>query len=193
MPKVMVLLGSAREGRAADNVLKQLQVELDKHTDITWEVIDPVTLNLPFFNEAASPMAIDNYGAEYKNPNGKAWADKVESFDGYIMVTPEYNHGYPAIIKNAIDWVGAKRWAGKPVTFVSYGAVSGGIRAVEQLRQVVIELRSIPLHHAVHIPHVYAAFNEAGEWNEQNKAHQDAFAPMIEELKTSLGVTKEIK
>ncbi len=186
MPKVMVLLGSARKGRAADNIMKQLQVELDKHTDVKWEVVDPVELDLPFYDEPMPPMAIDNHFGEYSNPKGKAWADKVESFDGYIMVTPEYNHGYPAILKNAIDWVSEKRWEGKPVTFVSYGAVSGGIRAVEQLRQVVIELRTIPLHDAVHIPHVYAAFNQSGEWNEQNKRHQDAFAPMISELKAAL-------
>lgn len=186
MPKVMVLLGSARVGRAADGVLNKLRVELDKHSDIEWEVVDPVTLDLPFFNEPNSPMAIDSGRAKYENPKGKAWAEKVESFDGFILLTPEYNHGYPAIIKNALDWAGAKRWGGKPVTFVSYGAVSGGIRAVEQLRQVVIELRAIPLHDAVHIPHVYAAFNEDGEWNEENKKHQDAFAPMIAELKSAL-------
>ncbi len=181
MPKVMVLLASARKGRAADNVLSQLQVELAKHTDIKWEAVDPVTLDLPFFDEPLSPMAIDNGAGDYQNPKGKAWAEKVESFDGYIIVTPEYNHGYTAILKNALDWAGAKRWKGKPVTFVSYGATSGGIRAVEQLRQVIIELRAIPLHDAVHIPHVYAAFNEDGEWNDER--YQDAFAPMLDELK----------
>ncbi len=188
MNKVMVLLGSARKGRAADNVIKQLQVELDKHTDIEWEVVDPVTLDLPFFDEPNSPMAIDNGRAEYENPKGKAWAEKVEGFDGYILVTPEYNHGYSAILKNALDWAGAKRWRGKPVAFISYGAVSGGIRAVEQLRQVVLELRMHPLHDAVHLPHVYAAFNEEGEWNEENKGRQDAFVPMITELKDYLEV-----
>lgn len=186
MPKVMVLLGSVRKNRAGDNVLKQLQTELDKHTDVDWEIVDPHDLDLPFYNEAASPMAIDNGRGEYENAKGKAWAEKVESFDGYVIVTPEYNHGYPAVLKNAFDWAGAKRWGGKPITFVSYGAVSGGIRAVEQLRQVIIELRAIPLHDAVHIPHAYAAFNEDGEWNEENKAHQDSFAPMIAELKAAL-------
>ncbi len=184
MPKVMVLLGSAREGRAADNVLKQLQKEFDKHTEIQWDVVDPVDLELPFFNEPMSPNTINNTGGSYKNPKGQAWADKVGEYDGYVFVTPEYNHGYTAIMKNAIDWVGSKQWGGKPIAFVSYGAISGGIRAVEQLRQVIIELRAIPLHDAVHIPHVYAAFNEFGEWNDDTKS--DAFAPMIAELKAAL-------
>jgi NAD(P)H-dependent FMN reductase len=184
MPKILVLLGSARKGRAADNVADKLKIELGNHPDFDYEFIDPVGLDLPFFDEPSSPSSIDSGAAEYTNPKGKAWAEKVASSDGYIIVTPEYNHGYPAILKNVIDWVGAKQWRGKPVTFVSYGAASGGIRAVEQLRQVIIELRAIPLHDAVHIPHIYAAFDESGDWlNERQLA---AFVPMLTELESFL-------
>jgi NAD(P)H-dependent FMN reductase len=86
----------------------------------------------------------------YTNELGKKWAAKVAEADAYIMVTPEYNHGYPAVLKNAIDWV-FYEWQGKPVGFVSYGTVSGS-RAVEQLRQVVIELSMHPIRNAIHVP-----------------------------------------
>lgn len=96
-------------------------------------------------------------------PEGKVteWAKKIASYDGFLIVTPEYNHGYPAVLKNALDQI-YKEWNGKPVAFVGYGATSGGIRAIEQLRQVVIELRMIPFKDDVIIPYIWQAFDENG-------------------------------
>ncbi|MBI3966262.1 MAG: NAD(P)H-dependent oxidoreductase [Chloroflexi bacterium] len=77
------------------------------------------------------------------------WGRVVDAADGYVIVTPEYNHGYPAALKNALDHTFVE-WHRKPVAFVGYGGV-GGARAIEQLRQVVVELEMAPLRHAVHI------------------------------------------
>jgi len=183
MKKVMVILGSVRAGRAGDNVLTKLKHELDTHKDIEWDYVDLKDLDLPFYDEAYTPNSIGAGTAEYTNPNGKAWADRVGAADGFIFVTPEYDHGVPAVLKNAVDWVG-REWFRKPASFVSYGAMSGGIRAVEQLRLNLLEVRMFPLHDAVHIPSVYNAFNEDGDWKDENQ--QNAFAPMLTELKSFL-------
>lgn len=102
---------------------------------------------MPFFNESVSP----NWKQEpYKNPAVTAFTAKMAEADGFVMVTPEYNHAPSAVLKNALDWVGPE-WANKPVGFVSYGAV-GGARAVEQLRPIVGELQMADIRNAVHIP-----------------------------------------
>ncbi len=95
----------------------------------------------------------------YQHDHTKKWSKIVDEADGFIIVTPEYNHGYSAGLNNAIDYL-YKEWTGKPVSFVSYGGVSGGLRAVEQLRQVVIELRMQPLREQVSIPFVRGAVRE---------------------------------
>lgn len=179
----MVILGSTRAGRAGDKVMKQLKVELDKHKDLAFDYVDLRDLDLPFFDESLTPFGISVGMGEYANPKGRAWADRVGAADGYIIVTPEYDHGVPAVLKNAIDWVG-KEWNRKPVSFVSYGAQSGGIRAVEQLRLNLLEVRTFPLHDAVHIPNAHAAFNEEGELLDERTAN--AFAPMVAELRSFL-------
>jgi NAD(P)H-dependent FMN reductase len=184
MKNVMVLLGSVRTDRSADQILAKLKPELDKHKDIKWDIVDPKELDLPFYDESATPNSIGRGDADYVNPKGRTWAERVKKADGYILMAPEYNHGYSAVLKNALDWVGGDKWGGKPVTFVGYGAKSGGIRAVEQLRQVVIELHMMPLHDAVHIAHAYAAFNEDGEWKDESQ--RDVFTPMLDELVKAL-------
>ena len=92
---------------------------------------------------------------------GRKWADKIGEGDGYIIVTPEYNHGYPAVLKNALDYV-YKEWNQKPLGLVSYGTV-GGARVVEQLRQVAIELKMVPVRTAVHIVAFWNMLDEKGD------------------------------
>jgi NAD(P)H-dependent FMN reductase len=85
----------------------------------------------------------------YKDPRQKRWAAKVGEADGYILVSPEYNHGTSAVLKNALDYL-YEEWNRKPVAFVSFGN-AGGARAVEQLRGIAVELRMAPLGEAVHL------------------------------------------
>lgn len=154
--KVLVLLGSAREGRAGEAVSTWVMNQLAKNTAIEAELVDLAALALPFYNEAVIPSEI--HDRNYTNPAGRAWAEKVGSADAYIFLTAEYNHGYTALLKNAIDWVYFE-WVDKPVGFIGYssGAVAGA-RVVEQLKPVCIHVGLHPLGGAINIPKVASFF-----------------------------------
>ncbi len=111
------------------------------------ELIDLRDWPLPFFNEAGSPGMLKG---NYTNDLAKRWSAKIAEADAFIVVTPEYNHGYPAVLKNAFDWL-YPEWNHKPIGFAGYGNANGA-RAIEQLRQVVIELQMHPIKNSVHIP-----------------------------------------
>ena len=117
------------------------------------ELVDLRDYPLPFFDAPVSPA---RFQGRPPNPGAAAWASNVAEADGYVIVTPEYNHGYPGVLKNALDRAFVE-WNNKPVGFVSYGSV-GGARVVEQLRLVAIELEMAPIRFAVHLPpEVYRA------------------------------------
>src|SRR3989338_2823805 len=101
---------------------------------------------MPFFNEAVTPSAKKE---DYADEAVQRWTKKIKEADGFIIVAPEYNHGYTAVLKNALDYVSTE-WNNKPVGFVAYGS-AGGARAVEQLRAVAIELQMAPVRNAVNI------------------------------------------
>jgi NAD(P)H-dependent FMN reductase len=133
-------------------------VDLAAHRDdIDVELVDLRDFPLPFFESPVPPKR-----RLPDDPQIQAWAAKVAEADGYVIVTPEYNYGYPAVLKNALDHL-YYEWNDKPVAFVGYGAVSGGLRAVMQLRQVVVELGLVQTHDQVTIPRVFAAFGEDGQ------------------------------
>ena len=165
-PLVHVVLGSTRQGRAGERVARWFLQVAEGRDDLRMELIDLRDWPLPFFDLAKPPAA----GA-YEDPTQIAWAGKVAEADAYVLVTPEYNHGYPAVLKNALDTVYAE-WGGKPVGFVGYGGPAGGVRAVEQLRQVVVELNMVPLRPQVAMPRVYAAFAEDGSLQESSPARE---------------------
>jgi NAD(P)H-dependent FMN reductase len=161
--KLMIILGSSRQGRRGEVVAKW--VEAGAHNDGRFEVdyVDLRELNLPFFDEPLSPTTIRDTGANYSHAEGEAWAQRVGKAEGFLIVAAEYNHGYTGVLKNALDWVG-REWNDKPVAFVSYGGISGGIRAVEQLRQVVIELGLFQIANGIHFPGISrGAFNDKGQ------------------------------
>jgi NAD(P)H-dependent FMN reductase len=135
MIKVGIIVGSTRPGRHADAVARWVLEKSKGRTDAEFEVVDIKDFNLPLLDEAMPPSM-----GQYAQPHTKAWARKVASFDAYVFVTPEYNHAPSAALKNAIDFVYAE-WNNKAAGFVSYGASSGGGRAVEQLRQVMGEMQ----------------------------------------------------
>jgi NAD(P)H-dependent FMN reductase len=144
---IKVILGSTRPGRFGEKVAPWIMDSLKAQEGVEAELLDLRDYPMPFFNEAVSP----NYKKEpYTEPNVVKWTAKIAEADGYIMIAPEYNHGYSAVLKNAIDYVGPE-WHDKAVAFVSYGSVAGG-RVVEQLREVAVELQMAPIRNAVHIP-----------------------------------------
>lgn len=143
---IHVIIGSTRAGRFSEKPASWILGELKKRPEVKAEVVDLRDFPLPFFEEAVSPAMIKE---PYAHPVVSKWTQKVAQADGYIMVTPEYNHGYPAVLKNALDYVYSE-WNQKAVGFVSYGSVGGG-RSIEQLRQVAVELQMAPVRQAVHI------------------------------------------
>src|SRR5580765_3149840 len=144
--KIKVILGSTRANRFCDKTAQWIFDEASKRSAFEVELLDLRDYPLPFFEEAMPPgMAKDSY----TNPVVVRWRDKIREADGFIICTPEYNHGYPAVLKNALDYV-YFAWSRKAVAFVSWGG-AGGTRSVEQLRLVAIELDMAPTRFAVHI------------------------------------------
>ncbi len=155
--KLQIIIGSTREGRFGDKPAHWIADILKENKDFQTEVIDLRDWSLPFFNEKVPPSMSN--GA-YESEVGKKWWAKIAEADAYIMVTPEYNHGPSAVLKNAIDWV-ANPWHQKPVAFISYGS-TGGARAVDQLRPILTEQQMAPMRTAVHIMAPWTLSDEAG-------------------------------
>jgi NAD(P)H-dependent FMN reductase len=118
----------------------------------------------------------------------RRWSHKIGSLDGFVIITPEYNHGYPGSLKNAIDQI-YPAWNHKPVAFVSYGGLAGGARAVEQLRQVAVELRMVPTRDEVNIRLVGFVADDRG-WPKDELYRKRATA-MLNDLLWWTHVTKD--
>jgi NAD(P)H-dependent FMN reductase len=134
MIRVAIIVGSTRPGRKAEVVARWIDDIASKRSDAEFEVVDILDFNLPLLDEPMSPAR-----GEYNQPHTKAWSAKIDSFDAFVFVTPEYNHGPSGALKNALDFL-YREWNNKAAAFVSYGG-AGGTRAVEQLRLVMGELQ----------------------------------------------------
>jgi len=134
MIRIAIIIGSTRPGRNGEAVAKWVYKIAQKRTDAEFELVDIKDFNLPLLDEAMPPVM-----GQYSKPHTKTWAAKIGSFDAYVFVTPEYNHGTSGALKNAIDFLFAE-WTNKAAGFVSYGGASGA-RAVEQLRLVLAEVQ----------------------------------------------------
>jgi len=128
------------------------------------EVIDLRDWDLPMFAEHIGSIG-DRKDPTYSDPIVKRWNTKIKEADAYLVVTPEYNHSIPAVLKNAIDSVFVSfALRNKPIAAVSYsGGIAGGTRAIEHLAHIAIEAEAVPLRNSVIIPFVSAAFDEAGQ------------------------------
>ncbi|MFL6100459.1 MAG: NADPH-dependent FMN reductase [Actinomycetales bacterium] len=144
--RIAVITGTTREGRFSEKVARWVVGFLATHApELSVEVADLRDHPLPFFfgqNPARAPRA-------YPAPEVERLGQLIDRADGYLVLTGEYNHGYPAVLKNALDWFFVE-WRRKPMAFVGWGNV-GGARAIEQLRDVAVELGMAPLRHAVHV------------------------------------------
>lgn len=175
--KLMIIVGSVRKSRRADTILKWAERHIKQDDDIELDVADLKDIPLPFFDEETIPsMAHD----KFENKAGTAWAKRVDEADAYIIITPEYNYGPPASLKNAIDWV-YDGWNNKPVGFISYGGISAGTRAMQQLRQNVQNVKLYSTSVNVAIPFVGHAFDEHGE--PTNEWMNDSLKSMLGEIK----------
>lgn len=145
--KIKVIVGSTRQNRFSEKPARWIFEEVKKLEGIEAELLDLRDYPMPFFDNPVSPSMAQG---KYEDEVVQKWAEKIADGDAFIIVTPEYNHGYPAVLKNALDVI-YQEWNRKPVGFVSYGSAVGA-RSVEQLRQVAIELQMAPIRNAIHIP-----------------------------------------
>jgi NAD(P)H-dependent FMN reductase len=153
---VVVLMGSTREGRFAPVVTDWLTAHLAQRDDMTTDVVD--------LTETQLPVVFPAFGQEPPPGSTDLLAEvspRLAAADAFVFVTPEYNHSFPASLKNAIDWHN-EQWQGKPVAFVSYGGLSGGLRAVEQLRLVMAELNATTIRNTVSFHDAWSRFDESG-------------------------------
>jgi len=134
MTRIGIILGSTRPNRNGEQVAKWVYETAALRSDADFELVDLRDFPLPHLDEPLPPSM-----GQYQNDHTKEWSDKIASFDGFVIVTPEYNHSTSGVLKNAIDYLYAE-WNNKAVGFVSYGAV-GGARAAEQLRLISGELQ----------------------------------------------------
>jgi NAD(P)H-dependent FMN reductase len=134
MLKLAIIIGSTRPNRVGESVGKWVQQLAQKRSDAEFELVDIKEFNLPLLDEPVPPSM-----GQYSKEHTKKWAAKIGSFDGYVFVTPEYNHGISGALKNAIDFLFAE-WNNKAAGFVGYGS-AGGARAVEHLRLVMAEVQ----------------------------------------------------
>ncbi|MFG2875032.1 NADPH-dependent FMN reductase [Streptomyces sp. NPDC048337] len=154
--RVAVIVGSVREGRAAPAVADWFLGTAERHGGLELDVIDLADVPLP--------LAMPDWGGTPSPEAAAALADvtpRLADADAYVVVTPEYNHSFPAALKNLIDWHHGQ-WRAKPVGFVSYGGLSGGLRAVEQLRLIFAELHAMTMRDAVSLHGPWSGLGKDG-------------------------------
>jgi NAD(P)H-dependent FMN reductase len=175
--KIGVIVSTTRPTRVGRKVADWFMDQVKNVSDIEFDLIDLAEENLPFMDEPQSPSS-----GQYEHERTKQWSKKISGYDGYVYVTAEYNHGYPAPLKNAIDSL-FHEWAKKPVALVGYGGM-GGARAIEQLVNVIAQVNGVALSstsHTVRIIDVWSAFDEQGNMKpEFVKGHIDN---LVKELK----------
>ncbi|HEX3791030.1 MAG TPA: NAD(P)H-dependent oxidoreductase [Pseudonocardiaceae bacterium] len=155
MSRLEIVIASTRPGRIGPTVAQWFDQEAKAHggfADV--ELVDLAEMNLPFMDEPHHPRL-----AKYTHQHTRDWSAKVTEADAFVFVMPEYNYGYNAELKNAIDFL-HNEWKYKPVGLVSYGGVAAGTRAAQQIKQVVTTLKMMPLAEAVSIPFVHQFINE---------------------------------
>ncbi|MDB5056155.1 MAG: NADPH-dependent reductase [Bacilli bacterium] len=134
MLKIAIIIGSTRPGRRGEAVARWVHEIAQKRSDAEYELVDIADFNLPLYDEPNPPIL-----GQYTKPHTLAWSEAINSFDGYVFVTPEYNHAISGALKNAIDYL-FNEWKDKAAGIVSYGGGTGGARAAENLRLILGEL-----------------------------------------------------
>jgi NAD(P)H-dependent FMN reductase len=148
MTVISVIVGSTRQGRFSERPAQWILRHLQKRDGIDARLLDLRDYPMPFFDQPVPPAMPGR--APYENEVVWKWTAEIAASDGFIFVTPEYNYGPAAVLKNALDWV-YPEWNRKAVAFVSYGSAAGA-RSVQQLRQTATELQLAPVRSSVHIP-----------------------------------------
>ncbi|MEV5891184.1 NADPH-dependent FMN reductase [Nonomuraea fuscirosea] len=181
--RLAVIIGSVREGRFAPVVARWFVTQAESRHRLQVEVIDLATTPLPY-NQQSRPVP----DGVYDSPLVRAFAARIRIADAFVIVTPEYNHGYPGPLKLAIDSV-CPEWHAKPVGFVAYGGISGGLRAVEQLRPVFAELQAVTIRNTVSFHRVHSQFDTDGNLKDPD-TFSTAAAALLDQLTWWAGVLR---
>jgi len=174
-PTLLIIIASTRPGRRGPSIAHWFRDRAIESGHFEVEVADLAELNLPFMDEPNHPRL-----RQYTHQHTRNWSAIVDSADAFVFVMPEYNYGFNAALKNAIDYLHFE-WQYKPVGFVSYGGVSGGTRAVQMIKQVVTTLKMFPLSEAVSLP-FFTQFIDEDEQVQANDVMETAAVAMLDEL-----------
>lgn len=173
MLKLAIIIGSTRPERVGEAVARWVCELAKKRADAEFELVDIEDFNLPLLDEPVPPSQ-----GKYSKPHTKAWAAKIGSFDGYVFVTPEYNHGISGALKNAIDFLYAE-WSNKAAGFVGYGS-AGGVRAVEHLRLVMAEVQVATVRNQVALS-LFTDFENFTTFKPDAR-HEKSLSSMLDQL-----------
>lgn len=156
MTRIKIIIGSNRPNRFGVQPAAWIQELAKEHPGAIFEIVDLGEINLPLLDEPLPAIS-----GKYQNEHTKAWSKTIAEADGFVFVTPEYNHATSAVLKNAIDYLAAE-WRHKPVAFVSYG-VEGGVRATDNLRVIGGNLSMYPLYEQVSLVNYWSLLDENGK------------------------------
>lgn len=173
--KLHVIIASTRPGRRGLPIGEWVHARATAHGAFEARLVDLAAINLPFLDEPNHPRM-----RQYTKQHTKDWSALIDAADAFVIVTPEYNYGMTAPLKNALDYL-LWEWTYKPVGFVSYGGISGGTRAVQMIKQVATTLKMTPLTEAVTMPMFPQFFDQEGRF-QPNETLEGSATTMFNEL-----------
>ncbi len=174
-PRLHIVICSTRPGRVGPSVAEWFHQFSARHGKFDARLIDLAEFKLPVYDEPVHPAR-----QQYQHAHTKAWSESVAAADAYVFVTPEYNYNPPPSLVNALDYV-YKEWNYKPCGFVSYGGVSGGLRAVQTAKLQVTTLKMMPMMEGVMVPMVASQIGDGGRFN-SNELIDKSAATLLDEL-----------
>ena len=173
--KLIIIIASTRPKRKGPLIANWVLNIAKEYEEFEVELVDLKDINLPFLDEPEHPML-----KLYHHDHTKQWSKIIDDADAFVVVTPEYNAGYNAVLKNAIDFL-YKEWNYKPIALVSYGGVSAGTRAAQMLKQVFTNLKMMPLAESVNIP-FFSKFIDENETFNGDEILEKSANTMFKEL-----------
>lgn len=176
MPRLQIVTASTREGRKGPLVAEWFIEQARRHGEFDVEPVDLAEVDLPLFDEPRHPRL-----RQYEHEHTRRWSATVERADAYVFVTPEYDHGPPASLVNALQYL-VHEWAYKPLGIVSYGGVSGGTRSAQAIKLTALALRLVPIVETVSIPFFAKSIDRESGAFEPDEVQEKAAAAMLNEL-----------
>jgi NAD(P)H-dependent FMN reductase len=176
MLTLKIVTVSTRPGRVGPTISTWFQEVAEEHGGFKVEVIDLAEINLPVFDEPHHPML-----RQYEKGHTKVWSKTIDLADAFVFVTPEYNYFTPPSLVNALDYL-SHEWNYKPAGLVSYGGISGGLRAAQAIKPLLSSLKIVPLPEGVAIPFVAQQLDETKTIFKANETHEIAATKLLDEL-----------